>query len=177
MLLVGFPYLVQVVYRWDWQSASGAVAGLAGSLGALVRLLVKRSAPLAAKLGGVAFIALLVFASGWLAVRILELGDRTDSVTFRLVLIVPLVVLAVAWLFKPELWSLNAFYRGKLRIAYAVRRLVNGKTAVAYVNDADSDAVAIRPPDPQPQIGTSRGCRTAPRWPSRASASCGAAHR
>ncbi len=153
VLLLGFPYLVQVVYRWDWQGALGALAGLAGALTALVRVLVKRSAPLAAKLGGVAFIALLVLASGWLAVRILELRDRPDSKVFWAMIIVPAVVLFAAWLVRPELWSLNAFYRGKLRIAYAVRRLANGRTAVAYVNDADATAVAGPPPDQTDQEG------------------------
>ena len=153
VLLLGFPYLVQVVYRWDWQGALGALVGLAGALGALVRVLVKRSAPLAAKLGGVAFIALLVLASGWLAVRILELRDRPDSKVFWAMIIVPAAVLFAAWLVRPELWSLNAFYRGKLRIAYAVRRLVNGRTAVAYVNDADATAVAGPPPDQIDQEG------------------------
>ena len=147
VLLLGFPYLVQVVYRWDWQAAGGAAAGLAGSLGALVRVLMKRSAPLAAKLGGVAFIALLVLGSGWVAVRILALDDWAHSHALRAVVIAPAGVIAVAWLFKPELWSLNAFYRGKLRMAYAVRRIVGaeGETAVAYVNDADSTNVAGRP--------------------------------
>ena len=147
VLLLGFPYLVQVVYRWDWQAASGAVAGLTGSLGALVRVLMKRSAPMAAKLGGVAFIALLVLGSGWVAVRILELDDRASNDVFRALVIAPVGVIAVAWLLKPELWSLNAFYRGKLRLAYAVRRIVGaeGETAVAYVNDADRSNVAGRP--------------------------------
>ena len=146
VLLVGFPYLIQIVYRWDWQSALGMVGGLAGTLGSLGRILLKRAAPLAAKLGGVAFLLLLVLLSGWLAVRVLEIDDRADSVLFWSLLALPIVIIVAAWLVGPELWSLNAFYRGKLRIAYAVRRLADGKTAVAYVNDADKTEVMSPPP-------------------------------
>ena len=123
------------------------VAGLVGVLSALVRVVRKKAAPLAAKLGGVAFAVLLLLLSGWLAVRILELPDRPSNLTFWVMVGTAVAVLAAAALVGPELWSLNAFYRGKLRIAYAVRRLADGRTAVAYVNDADADAVMEAPTD------------------------------
>ena len=108
VLLVGFPYLIQIVYRWDWQSALGMVGGLAGTLGSLGRILLKRAAPLAAKLGGVAFGLLLVLLSGWLAVRVLEINDRADSVLFWSLLAMPAGIIVTAWLVGPELWSLNS---------------------------------------------------------------------
>ena len=146
ILLVGFPFLAQVVHRWDGRSAIGMVAGLSGTLGALVRLLVKRSAPLAAKLGGVAFVLLIVLMSGWLAVRVLEYSNRPTNGWFWLMVGGAVLVLVVAWCVGPELWSLNAFYRGKLRIAYAARRLAGDQKAVSFVNDADASLIMWTPP-------------------------------
>ena len=139
VLLVGFPYLIQIVYRWDWQSALGMVGGLAGHAGLPGPVLLRRAAPLAAKLGGVAFSRSWCL-SGWLAVRVLEMMTAPTASSSGALVMPAGIIVTPGWL-GPELWSSNAFYRGKLRIAYAVRRPADRKTAVAYVNDADKKQV------------------------------------
>ncbi|MDQ4055669.1 MAG: hypothetical protein M3237_23660 [Actinomycetota bacterium] len=96
------------------------LAGSLGSLGAVVRLLRKPAAKYLPMLGGVLFLVLVLFlAAYWAAGAAESRGElRPDALWW-----VALGVLAFVYLaFSPEQWSLAAFYRGKLRLAYALYR-------------------------------------------------------
>ena len=144
ILLVAFPALIEVATRWHGKTAIGAVTTLVGYVGSVGQLLRTRAAAIAPKLAGVFFIAFVVAASAWLAVEVLKHGHQTE----KWLLVGAAVVLVGAWIAGAELWSMFAFYRGKLRMAYAVRRYVVTETrddgrsalrvkAVSYVNDGD----------------------------------------
>lgn len=133
VVLVGAPLLVAVVRGATIPAVVAGIGAAAAMLGSVVRIVRKLGASLAPKLGGIAF--LLVLALGSAGVISAVWFDVRSGVD-RLVLVAAAVLL-VAWLVSPELWSLTAFYRGKLRSAYALWRRAG--EAVAYVNDAQAE--------------------------------------
>ena len=145
LLLVGFPLLVALVEAATLASVTAAAGAVVGVAAAIVRT-VRRLAPgRAAQLGGLAFALLLVVGTAFVAKAVwLDLdpwwGPRIWSAA--------LAVTFLGWLlFSPELWSMFAFYRGKLRSAYALHRV--GSVAVPYVNDADVDKAAGHLEEPE----------------------------
>lgn len=146
LLLVALPLLIALADSLSWGLLAAAVGALAGVVGSVVRILRRFATTLAPKVGGVAFVLLLALGIGGLAsatwaqsenVRRLDLVEL--SWTQRALFLGALVVVALIWVAaSPELWSLNAFYRGKLRLAYALHRRKSGQ-AVPYVNDRDED--------------------------------------
>jgi hypothetical protein len=128
LLLVVGPLLVVAVPGW---LASGAQylkpAALLSGIGAVVALargLAKTSARLAPYVGGALFVLLVVLVSlSWVT------QARLDSANLRLWLIVLAAWLLLYTFTSSEWWSLAAFYRGKLRAAFATFRQWKGPFA------------------------------------------------
>ncbi|RYP86891.1 patatin-like phospholipase family protein [Nocardioides guangzhouensis] len=112
-----------------------AVAGAVGSAGAVLRLLRKPLAKVAPWLGGVLFALVLLFLlCRWALGAMAADPDARTLVPLALALVALLIVHFGG---APEFWSLGAFYRGKLRSAFATYRLTGptGVRARAYVNN------------------------------------------
>lgn len=139
-LTVGLlPFLVSALWRQvsanDLATDLVAVAGALGSASAVFRLLRKPLAKLAPALGGLLFALVLIFLMCRWALGAMRTapGDR-DLVA---VLVVAAALLVVHLAGAAEFWSLAAFYRGKLRSAFATYRVVDagGVRAQAYTNN------------------------------------------
>jgi hypothetical protein len=146
LILFGLPLLVALLGQVKGPATiAAALAAAVGTIGAVARMLRRALTALAPKLGGIAFLVLLLIVSGLVAKAIwLELPIRTALVW----LTISVAALGLTWaIFSPELWSMFAFYRGKLRSAYALHR-VNGQ-ARPYVDDpdADTDPQLVREPE------------------------------
>ena len=149
ILLLGVPLLVALLQ--ELPAPGVLLAGLASAVGVVVavgRMLRSLVATLAPKLGGLAFGLLLLIGIGSVAraawAGVLP-GSNSNPIWWWWG---ALALLGLTWFcFSPELWSLFAFYRGKLRSAYALRR--DGNLARPYVNDTDDDTAAglLREPD------------------------------
>ncbi|MFC4782912.1 hypothetical protein ACT8ZV_00425 [Nocardioides sp. MAHUQ-72] len=138
--LVVVPMLIELLWRpvaaHDLFTSVVTVAGALGSAGAVFRILRKPLARFAPVLGGVVFGALLLFlVCRW------GLGAMAAAPADRhlvLLVVVVVVLLALHLLGTSEFWSLAAFYRGKLRSAFATYRLLGSDGVVrarAYVNN------------------------------------------
>jgi hypothetical protein len=148
LLLVVFPLLVGLVdsMRWAW---AGATLGALGSLGSAGQIFRKPLAALAPKIGGLAFMLLLLASSAGIANWVVDQDPASSDVTIvdaapdrtvGLMLLCSLLVVLVFWsLVSPEIWSMSGFYRGRLRQAYALRRETSD-LAIPYLNDADAQA-------------------------------------
>ncbi len=147
-VLVGFPLIVVAVDA----ASPGAIAAMAAALvtmaGSVVRILQKQVLALAPKLGGVAFVVLFLAGAGLVAGVVWTRWPVTTSWSVFGGLTLFLVL--IWYCCSPELWSMFAFYRGKLRSAYALHRDKNIKNrARPYVNDADRDPALDYRQEPQ----------------------------
>jgi hypothetical protein len=137
IILLGLPLLVAFVAQVKGPATiAAALAAAIGTIGAVARMLRRALSVLAPKLGGIAFLVLLIIVSAVVAKATwLELPIRTAVIW----LTVSVAALGLTWaIFSPELWSMFAFYRGKLRSAYALHRL--SSQARPYVDDPDTKA-------------------------------------
>lgn len=140
-LLVGLPLLVALVASIDdpLTIVTGLLAA-AGTIASVVRQLRTFVTSFAAQLGGIAFGLLLLIGIGAVVQTVWSADPAGTGVLWWLGW--SGLTLFVAWLvFSPELWSMFAFYRGKLRSAYALRRTQSDPypyEAQPYVNDADA---------------------------------------
>ena len=126
---------------WRSVSANGlgtdlvAVAGAVGSATAVFRLLRRPLARIAPWIGGLLFAIVMVFLlCRWTIDAMAADPDARDLVPL---LVVVAALLVVHFSGAPELWSLAAFYRGKLRSAFGTYRVAHprGVSARAYAND------------------------------------------
>ncbi len=152
VVLVLLPYAMWAV---GWVTSGGASLGSAvaalGSLGAVLRVLMKPAAKFAPVLGGIAFFALLVFLAAWWsygAATTPELSDTWSLGGLGGWLLVLGVLVVVHLAATPEWWSLAGFYRGKLRLAYATYRTHGAGGAEVlrtYKNDDEIESPADVP--------------------------------
>ncbi|MBI2245151.1 MAG: hypothetical protein HYU55_14870 [Nocardioides sp.] len=146
LILGAVPVLITLLWKPHLLQANIlAVLGALGSASAVVRMLKRPLARFAPIVGGALFAALLVFVACRCVLFALKHGTQWPT------LLVPLAVLVLVQVFtSPEWWSLAAFYRGKLRLAFATYRINNGRVATAY---ADGNS---RPGDrlPEPSLAT-----------------------
>jgi hypothetical protein len=149
LLLIIFPLLIAGLAMLPGPTAwFAALAAAGGTLAAVARMLRKVIVSVAPMLGGVAFSALLLIAAAGLAKTVWFDLPVATSLTWLAATVG--VVLATRILASPELWSMFAFYRGRLRSAYALRRTDTGQ-AVPYADDPDA---AIDPNvHPEPALG------------------------
>jgi hypothetical protein len=125
LLLVIGPLLVVAVPRWlasgvQYLKPAALLSGI-GAVVALLRGLAKTSARLGPYVGGALFVLLVVLVSlSWVT------QARLDSADVRLWLIVLAAWLLLYSFMSSEWWSLAAFYRGKLRAAFATFRHSQG---------------------------------------------------
>jgi hypothetical protein len=112
-----------------------AVAGAVGSAGAVLRLLRKPLARVAPWLGGLLFALVLLFLLCRWALDAMAADPDTRTLVPLGLVVTALLVVHFAG--APEFWSLAAFYRGKLRSAFATYRVTtpSGVRARAYVNN------------------------------------------
>jgi hypothetical protein len=128
LVLVVGPLLVVAVPGWlasgvQYLKPAAVVSGI-GAVVALVRGLAKTGARLAPYVGGLLFVLLVVLVSlSWIT------QARLDSADVRLWLIVLATWLLLYSFMSSEWWSLAAFYRGKLRAAFATFRHSKGSLA------------------------------------------------
>ncbi len=126
-----------------WQSVSAnslgtdliAVAGAVGSATAVFRLLRRPLARIAPWIGGLLFaIVMLFLLCRW---TIDAMAADPNARNLVPLLLVVAALLLVHFSGAPELWSLAAFYRGKLRSAFGTYRVAypRGVRARAYAND------------------------------------------
>ena len=133
------PVLIDVLWRpvaaHDLLTSLVAVVGAIGSASAVFRLLRKPLAKLAPVLGGVLFALVLLFLLCRWSLSAMTVAPQDRDGT--LVLVAIAVLLAVHLGGTIEFWSLAAFYRGKLRSAFATYRVAGpaGVRARAYVNN------------------------------------------
>ena len=129
------------------QGLLSALVAAAAALSAQARLLIKPAARFANKIGGVAFLVMLVIVVAlWTRVAFEQAPDLQRVVSVHPQLSTPLVswlllvgFLVATWFaVSPESWSLSAFYRGRLRMAYATYR-TSPEHATCMVNDSDQD--------------------------------------
>jgi hypothetical protein len=128
LVLYGLPMLASWLDRSGLQTLIGSLAGAAGVIGSVGRILRRPTAQFAPYLGGVAFALFAVLLTGYWTSRAARL-ELTSSAFPRaghqsvLWWLVAIGVLVLVQLFvSPERWSLAGFYRGKLRVAYATYR-------------------------------------------------------
>ncbi len=150
-LLTGLPYLAGWLDTGGLKALAGAAAGAAGVAASVARILRKPAAKFAPYLGGVAFAVFAVIVAGaWVAraarlVPSWQLFPGPGSSSRALWLLV-IALLAIGTLFvSPERWSLAAFYRGKLRIAYGTYRTNDGAMRI-YQNDGLTSDTHLREP-------------------------------
>ncbi len=139
-MLVGQPLLVAFVARIDNPlTIVTGLAAAAGTIASVVRMLRRFVTAFVAQLGGIAFGLLLLIAIGAVVQAVWLEASRSGALWW---LGWSALALLVAWaVFSPELWSMFAFYRGKLRSAYALRRTAADPypyEAQPYVNDLDA---------------------------------------
>ena len=146
VFLVALPWLAGRMPTSAQGLASAMVAG-AAALAAQARLLIKPAARYASKIGGIAFLVMLVLVVAlWTRVAFQQAPDLERVVTVQPELSTPLITwlclvgfLVVTWFaVSPESWSLAAFYRGRLRMAYATFR-ASRSSVTCLVNDSDED--------------------------------------
>ncbi len=138
------PFLVDLLWRPVAANALltnlVAVGGALGSGAAVFRLLRKPLAKVAPLLGGLLFALVLLFLlCRWaLAAMSADPGDRN----LVPVLLVTGALLVVHFSGAAEFWSLAAFYRSKLRSAFATYRVsgLTGLRAQAYSNNDKAPA-------------------------------------
>jgi hypothetical protein len=124
-VLVVFPVLMYVTGQaQELQASVITVVGGLGSLAGVVRLLRKPAGKYLPMLAGVVFLLVVLFLAAYWAAGASEAdgGSGPDTVWWVSLGILVFVYLA----FSPEQWSLAAFYRGKLRLAYAMYRTEKG---------------------------------------------------
>lgn len=148
-LLGLFPFAMEWAHELQWGTVSlASVAGLLGTVAAVGRLLLKPAARFAPQLGGVIALALVTFlAAVWAAGAAVTPPtlDGWGAGSIR-PWVAAVAVLAAAYLFvSPESWSLAAFYRSKLRRAYATYRLA-GDRVQPYADDTVATEDAVKEP-------------------------------
>ena len=136
-VLFAFPAVVAAVAQHPGGGVWTALGGAATVLGSVGRVLAKPAARFAPAIGGLVFVLGMTFVAAlWASSAAISHTDpswRLDT-NSRLTVVLALVVLAGFQLgVSPERWSLSPFYRGKLRLAYATRRI--GARAVPFDND------------------------------------------
>ncbi|MEU8224163.1 hypothetical protein [Kribbella sp. NPDC048915] len=137
----GFVELVGAVAYLSLATLAATAAASAGLVGSIVRILRKPATRFAPKLGGFAFIVVvlgLAALATWTAAEQGVSWSRDDLVSWQSGWnwILALVVVIVALLGpSPESWALAPFYRGKLRSAYATYRLEDQRHVHPYEND------------------------------------------
>ncbi len=149
--LVGVPLLIELIWRpvatHDLLTSVVTVAGALGSAGAVLRILRKPLARFAPVLGGLVFGALLLFLVCRWGLGAMAAAPADRHVVLLVVVVV--VLLALHLLGTSEFWSLAAFYRGKVRAAFATYRLLGADGVVrarAYVNnDTAGDGQRVEP--------------------------------
>jgi hypothetical protein len=150
VLLGLLPFLLRVL--WDPVEANAlvtnviAVAGAIGSAGAVFRLLRRPLAKVAPVLGGVLFALVLAYVVCFWALRAMIAAPASRDASYWVVFGLLVAVLAFVHFFGAiEFWSLAAFYRGKLRSAFATYRIAreapptqpwNDVRAKAFVNNS-----------------------------------------
>ncbi|MFI2707499.1 hypothetical protein ACH5WX_08135, partial [Nocardioides sp. CER28] len=152
VLLAGIPAAMDLLWRPFGAHAliTGlvAVVGWLGSGAAVLRLLRKPLANLAPAIGGtlfglaLAYVALLFTLDGMTA----DPAQRH----YELMLVVVVGLLVIHFLGAIEFWSLAAFYRGKIRAAFATYRpqVDDEARVVARPYDNGGGAVEGRRPEP-----------------------------
>ncbi|MFC6288232.1 hypothetical protein ACFP3Q_14240 [Nocardioides sp. GCM10027113] len=153
VLLGLVPFLVSLLWRpVDAQGVLTDVVAALGALGsaaAVLRLLRRPLARVAPLLAGLLFALLLLFLlCRWaLSAMVTAPDDRPVGA----VVVVAVVLLALHLGGTAEFWSLSAYYRGRLRSAFATYRVVGGVGeagvhARAYVdNDLAPDDERVEP--------------------------------
>jgi hypothetical protein len=161
LLLAGIPAAMDLLWRpfsaHAVVTSLVAVAGWLGSGAAVLRLLRKPLAHLAPAIGGTLFgLALAYVGLLWT----LD-GMTVDPAARRywLMLAVAVGLLLIHFLGTIEFWSLAAFYRGKIRAAFATYR---PEAAVALPYDNGTSTKGDRKPEPlletlKRRDGTTRG--------------------
>jgi hypothetical protein len=135
-LLIIFPLLIAGVALLPGPTVwIAAIAAAAGTLGAIARMLRKILVSVAPLLGGVAFLLLLLIATAALAKAVWF--DLPVATSLTWLAVTSAVVVLTRVLTSPELWSMFAFYRGRLRSAYALRRSA-ARRAVPFADDPDA---------------------------------------
>lgn len=138
------PFLVSVLWRQvslnDLLTDLVAVAAALGSASAVLRLMRKPLARLAPTLGGLLFALVLLFLVCRWALGAMRTAP--DDRTLVPLLLVTAALLVVHFAGAAEFWSLAAFYRGKLRAAFATYRVAGpgGVSARAYANNDTAPA-------------------------------------
>lgn len=130
LVLGAVPVLITLLWKPHLLQANIlAVLGALGSASAVVRMLRRPLARFAPIVGGALFAALLVFVACRCVLFGLKHGTQWPM------MLGPLAFLVLVQAFaSPEWWSLAAFYRGKLRLAFATYRSKNGRVATAYAD-------------------------------------------
>lgn len=136
------PFLLSVLWRpvsaHDLLTDLVAAAAAVGSASAVFRLLRKPLAKLAPVLGGLLFALLLLFLlCRWALGAMQTSPDDRDLVPL---LLVSAALLVLHFVGAAEFWSLAAFYRGKLRSAFATYRPAGTVRAKAYANNDNAPA-------------------------------------
>jgi len=150
VLLAGVPAAMDLL--WRPVSAHAvlthlvAVVGGLGSGGAVLRLLRKPLANLAPVLGGTLFgLALAYIGVLWtLEGMTADPADRHHTIMLALVV----GLLLIHFLGAIEFWSLAAFYRGKIRAAFATYRPTDGPVTVVVRPYDNGGALRGRTPEP-----------------------------
>jgi len=138
------------------QTLAGFLVGAAGVVGSVLRILRKPAASLAPYLGGVALVLFATLTAGFWTARsasmdlVWDINPKTDEQSGWWWVIAIGVLGIVQLCFSPERWSLAAFYRGKLRIAYATYRSLDGEAPgeaiKVYQNDNTTSERHLREP-------------------------------
>lgn len=123
LVLIAIPATVSGLPRWiaDHQAAlrTGQIVsggGVAATVFGVLRHPLRRWMP---RLGGVLVLALLVVVGAEIAAGAARNGWETDRTTYLVVLAVFALVYYVA---DPDWWSLQPYYRARLRSVYATHR-------------------------------------------------------
>lgn len=138
------PFLLSTLWRPvstnDLATDLVAVAAAIGSASAVFRLLRKPLAKLAPVLGGLLFALVLLFLLCRWALGAMQTAP--EDRTLVPLLMVTAALLVVHFAGAVEFWSLAAYYRGKLRAAFATYRThdPDGVRARAYANNETAPA-------------------------------------
>ncbi|MCW2776147.1 MAG: hypothetical protein JWN91_4473 [Nocardioides sp.] len=144
VLLGALPVLITLLWQPNLLQANLVAAlGALGSATAVVRILRRPLARFAPIVGGTVFAALVVYVGCRCLLHGMKHGTSWPA------LLVPAAFLVLVQVFSsPEWWSLAAYYRGKLRLAFATYRPGDGRVAVAYANGSIQSSQSDRLPEP-----------------------------
>ncbi len=150
LLLVGLPLLISGLWAPVEGNGLGAallaILGALGSAGALFRILRKPLARFAPVIAGSLFALLLLFITSNWALSALAAAPDARATTLWIAAIVGLLVVHFGT--SVEWWSLSAFYRGKLRAAFATYRPTpDSSYALAYANGNEGSSARSAEPD------------------------------